>query len=146
MLDHLVERVHHWPGVNGFSAPLNGRTIRARRPLHFFRPDGGMPDELEMSPTIPAELGPAVEVLWELRDRVRRHEQERAAERLVGGAVSEGCVIKDKPTKLLPLAYVLESFAANVIVCGKMRLQMWLHIYTAMGWAGGRCRDRRMIE
>jgi len=88
VLDHLVERVHHWPGVNGFSALLNGRTLRARRPLHFFRPDGRMPDELEMSPTIPAELGPAAEVLSELRGRVHRLELERAAERLrTGGRV-----------------------------------------------------------
>lgn len=77
VLDHLVERAHHWPGVNGLSALLNGRTIRARRPLHFFRPDGKMPGELEMSLTIPSELGPAAEVLSELRDRVRHLELER---------------------------------------------------------------------
>jgi REP-associated tyrosine transposase len=81
VLDHLVERVHQWPGVNGLSALLNGRAIRARRPLHFFRPDGNMPDELEMSLTIPSELGHTAEVLLELRDRVRRLELERAAER-----------------------------------------------------------------
>jgi hypothetical protein len=39
----LVERVHHWPGVNGLSALLNARRIRATRPLHFFRSDGPMP-------------------------------------------------------------------------------------------------------
>ena len=33
--DHLVERAHHWPGVNGLSALLNGRPLRATRPLHF---------------------------------------------------------------------------------------------------------------
>jgi REP element-mobilizing transposase RayT len=88
VLDHLVERVHHWPGVNGLSALLNGQTIRARRPLHFFRPEGGMPDELEMAPTIPNELGSAAEVLSELRNRVRRIERERAAERQrTGGRV-----------------------------------------------------------
>jgi hypothetical protein len=88
VLDHLVERVHHWPGVNGLSALLNGHMIRARRPLHFFRPEGGMPTELEMSLTIPSELGPAAEVLSELRDRVHRVEQECAAERQrTGGRV-----------------------------------------------------------
>ena len=81
VLDHLVERVHHWPGVNGLAALLNGRTLCARRPLHFFRPDGGMPDELEMTLTIPSELGPTADVLSELRDRVHRRELEQAAER-----------------------------------------------------------------
>ena len=81
VLDDLVERVHHWPGVNGLSALLNGRTIRARRPQHFFRPDGGMPDELEMALTIPSELGPTAEVLSALRDRVQRVELGQAAER-----------------------------------------------------------------
>lgn len=49
VLDHLVERAHHWPGVNGLSALLNGRWLRATRPLHFFRPDGPMPQTLEIS-------------------------------------------------------------------------------------------------
>jgi len=44
-------------------------------------PDGSMPDALELPLTIPAELGPAAEVISELRDRVRAVELERAAER-----------------------------------------------------------------
>jgi len=81
VLDHLVERVHHWPGVNGLSALLTGRPLRATRPLHFFRPDGPMADALELTLTIPPELGPAAEVVSELRDRVRAIERDRAAER-----------------------------------------------------------------
>ena len=46
VLAHLVERVHHWPGVNSLTALLAGRQLRATRPLHFFRADGPMPDEL----------------------------------------------------------------------------------------------------
>jgi hypothetical protein len=38
--DHLVDRVHHWPGLNGLAALQAGRSLRARRPLHFFRPTG----------------------------------------------------------------------------------------------------------
>jgi putative transposase len=79
--DHLVDLVHHWPGVNGLGALLAGRPLRATRPLHFFRTDGAMPDALELSLTIPAELGPIADVLSELRDRVRAVELERAAER-----------------------------------------------------------------
>jgi hypothetical protein len=81
VLDHLVERVHHWPGINGLSALLNSRPLRATRPLHFFRPAGPMPDALEIGLTIPPELGPAAAVLAELRDRIRAVELERAAER-----------------------------------------------------------------
>jgi hypothetical protein len=79
--DHLVDRVHHWPGVNGLGALLAGRPLRATRPLHFFRPDGPMPDALELPLTVPVELGPAAEVLSELRARVRAVELERATER-----------------------------------------------------------------
>jgi putative transposase len=81
VLDQLVERVHHWPGINGLTALLNGRPLRATRPLHFFRPDGEMPEALEMTPTIPANLGRAAELLLELRGRVQVVEAERAAER-----------------------------------------------------------------
>jgi REP-associated tyrosine transposase len=81
VLDDLVERAHHWPGVNGLSALLNGRPLRATRPLHFFRPDGPMPQTLEISLTIPSELGPVADVISELSDRVRAIETERAAER-----------------------------------------------------------------
>jgi len=79
--DHLVDRVDHWPGVNGLGALLAGRALCATRPLHFFRPDGPMPDALELPLTIPAELGPAAELLSELRERVRAVELDRAAER-----------------------------------------------------------------
>jgi REP-associated tyrosine transposase len=85
VLDHLVDRVHHWPGVSGLTALLTGRSLRATRPLHFFRPDGPMPEALEMSLTIPSELGPAAEVVSELRDRVQALEHERANERLRSG-------------------------------------------------------------
>jgi REP element-mobilizing transposase RayT len=81
VLDDLVDRVYHWPGVNGFGALVGGRTLHATRPLHFFRRDGAMPEELEMRVTIPPELGCAADVVSELRERVRAVEDERAAER-----------------------------------------------------------------
>ncbi len=90
VLSHLVERVHHWPGVNSLAALLAGRPLRATRPLHFFRADGPMADAREMPLTIPPELGPAVEVISELRERVRAVELERAAERLRTGGRVQG--------------------------------------------------------
>jgi len=79
--DDLVDRAHHWPGVNGLIALLNGRPLSARRPLHFFRPNGPMPDAIELRLTIPPELGPEAEVLAELKARVELVESERQAER-----------------------------------------------------------------
>jgi hypothetical protein len=85
VLDHLVERVHHWPGVNNLTALLAGRQLRATRPLHFFRSNGPMSNALEMPLTVPPELGPSGAVLAELRERVRAVELERAAERMRTG-------------------------------------------------------------
>lgn len=79
--DHLVDRVHHWPGVNSLGALLAGRSLRATRPLHFFRPDGPMPEVVELRLTLPPELGPEAELLAELRERVRAVELEHEAER-----------------------------------------------------------------
>jgi putative transposase len=84
--DHLVERAHQWPGVNGLAALLSGRAIRATRPLHFFRADGAMPEAVELALTLPPELGPADAVLAELRERVRMVEVESAAQRYRTGA------------------------------------------------------------
>jgi REP element-mobilizing transposase RayT len=63
VLAHLVERVHHWPGVNSLTALLAGRQLRGTRPLHFFRADGLMPDDLEMplSKQVDADRGPAAQ-------------------------------------------------------------------------------------
>jgi REP element-mobilizing transposase RayT len=79
--DGLVDRVYHWPGVNGLRALLTGRCLRAVRPWHFFRRDGAMPEAVELRLTIPPELGPEAEVLEELRQRVIAAELSIAAER-----------------------------------------------------------------
>jgi REP element-mobilizing transposase RayT len=79
--DHLVDRVHHWPGVNGLGALLTGRPLRAERPAHFFRREGTMPEAVEMRLMIPPELGPEPDVLDELRRRVAAVEDGLAAER-----------------------------------------------------------------
>jgi len=41
--DHLVDRGHLWPGVNGLRALLARQALRAIRPLHFFRPTAPRP-------------------------------------------------------------------------------------------------------
>ena len=81
VLGDLVDRVHHWPGVNGLRVLLTGRVLRASRPRHFFRSNGRMPEAVEMRLTIPPELGPEAEVLATLRERVQAveaaHEEAR---------------------------------------------------------------------
>jgi putative transposase len=79
--DGLVDKVHHWPGVNGLGALLTGRPLRAHRPLHFYRRNGMMPKAVELRLTIPEELGPEADVLTELRQRVAATEDELATER-----------------------------------------------------------------
>jgi putative transposase len=79
--DGLVERVHHWPGVNGLSALLNDRPLVARRPTHFFRANGKMPAEVVLELVIPPELGDPDEVRRTLRERVAAEEARLASER-----------------------------------------------------------------
>ena len=79
--DGLVDRVDHWPGVNGLRALLTGRPLAAKRPWHFFRRDGAMPDVVELRLSIPPELGHEAEVLEDLRQRVAALEESLAAER-----------------------------------------------------------------
>jgi len=83
--DHLVEKVHHWPGVNGYSALVNGKHFTATRPHHFFRPNGPMPDEVTMDLVIPPELGPGDAIVREVREGVAAVEARQAEERRVSG-------------------------------------------------------------
>ena len=79
--DHLVERVHHWPGVNGLAALLNQRPLTIQRPHRFFRRSGPMPAEVTLQLVIPPELGDSAEVRRTIRERVAAVEAEVAAQR-----------------------------------------------------------------
>lgn len=72
--DDLVERVHHWPGVNGYRALISGTVLRATRPRHFFRGDGPMPAAVEMRLAVPPELGDAEAFLGALDHQVNEIE------------------------------------------------------------------------
>jgi putative transposase len=84
--DGLVAKVHHWPGVNGLRALLEHRTIRVRRPRHFFREDGDLPEEIELTLGIPPELGDVEQILEAVRRGVAEVEARMAAERAKTGA------------------------------------------------------------
>lgn len=83
--DHLVERVHHWPGVNGLAALLNDRPLTASRPRHFFRSNGHMPRRATLHLVIPNELGDPETFRRTLRACVAAFEQRVAAARLRSG-------------------------------------------------------------
>jgi putative transposase len=84
--DHLVERVHQWPGVNGLGDLLRARKIVAKRPRHFFSANGSMPDEVTLELVIPPELGDADEIRATLRERVAAVEAATAEARHRSGA------------------------------------------------------------
>jgi putative transposase len=84
--DRLVEKVHHWPGVNGLSALLGQRSLHGTRPKHFFRPRGSMPETATLNLVIPPELGDRQQVLDLLRQQVAAVEDAVAAERMETGA------------------------------------------------------------
>lgn len=89
--DHLVERAHQWPGVNGFKALLSGRPLRARRPAHFFRPDGSMPASVTLDLVVPPELGARTALVAELRTLVGNRQDDAAQERRRAGRQVLGC-------------------------------------------------------
>jgi REP element-mobilizing transposase RayT len=117
--DHLVDRVHQWPGVNGLTALLNGRPLRATRPRHFFRPDGPMPATVEMRLSIPPELGPEVEVLAELRQRVQAveaaiaAERQRTGRRVFGRRAVRAQSWRDQPSSVAPRRNLRPRVAAR---------------------------------
>ena len=79
--DHLVERVHHWPGPNFVKALLTGTRIVARRPRHFFRKDGTMPLEIELEMKLPDHIEGKAALLAELARRISEVEETLIIER-----------------------------------------------------------------
>jgi hypothetical protein len=45
---HLVEKAIDWPGASALQALLQGKPLTARRPKHFFRDDGSMPENVTL--------------------------------------------------------------------------------------------------
>ena len=79
--DRLVERVHHWPGASSLAAFLHGREMIATRPGHFFRNPGPMPKTVRLRIVIPSELGPADDVIRQVRAGIDATEKQVAADR-----------------------------------------------------------------
>lgn len=115
--DRLVERVHKWPGINGYVHLLNDRAFIAKRSGHFFRPDGPMPASVTFRMTIPPELGDAADIKAQVRAGVQAIEDALALE-IRGGARVVGArniVAQDwraSPTTVEPRRNLRPRFAA----------------------------------
>lgn len=83
--DGLVERVHHWPGVNLLPRLLDGAPVVVTRPQQFFSATGCMPETVERSMSVPAVLGDRAAFLEEVRTRVDAAERTFAAQRQAAG-------------------------------------------------------------
>lgn len=87
VVDHLVDRVHDWPGANSLASMISGAVLRTDRPRGFFREKGPTPPEcafrLMRPPGFERESGEE----WGeyLRVRVAAIEAKSRAERLARG-------------------------------------------------------------
>jgi len=84
---HLVEKVHHWPGVDSLAATLADEPLTATRPRTFFRPDGDMPPSVSLDLHLPAGLvaGSRLAFTTRLQERIASEELKAAAERRLSG-------------------------------------------------------------
>jgi len=81
--DHLVERVHHWPGVSSLAATIAGGSLAATRPKTFFRADGDMPAVVSLPLYLPRELtsDSRAALVARLQERIAGAERKAADER-----------------------------------------------------------------
>lgn len=84
---HLIERVHHWPGVSSMAATIADRPLEAKRPHTFFDPDGDMPASVSLPLHLPSALAPVSreEFVSRLRQRVADAETNAANARRESG-------------------------------------------------------------
>ena len=85
----LVSKAVDWPGFTGIHAFLSGKPIVARRPKHFFREFGPMPETVTLELKIPPHLGDADELRAEVKRRIEEVERDcakRRSRRVLGAA------------------------------------------------------------
>jgi REP element-mobilizing transposase RayT len=81
--DHLVERVHHWPGLNSLGYQLTGRQMKARRPHWFFNRGSRLPKSVSLKLVRPRGFEHLSDQQWRqrLRDETAKREQKFATTR-----------------------------------------------------------------
>jgi len=85
--EHLVERAVDWPGVTSYRANCTGEAKVVRRPKHFFRDEGPMPERAVLRFHRPRGFAGIRQEEWVgiLRQKVRVRELRAAAERQAKG-------------------------------------------------------------
>lgn len=117
--DLLVQQAHHWPGINGYVQLLSGKPLCARRPRHFFRDDGVMPETITLTLVIPSELGPAKDVIDRVRagveavERSMREHRANTGARIVGRARILAQSWRGSPTSVEPRRTLRPRFAGK---------------------------------
>jgi putative transposase len=123
--DGLVERAHHWPGVTSLGCVLHGTEMTARRPGHFFRDDGPMPESISLRMRRP----PGFEELSEtdfraaILERIACVEREVAAERHRTGrtVVGRKNVLAQSPTDRPPTREPRRELSPRIAAANKWR-------------------------
>jgi len=100
--DGLIDRADQWPGATSLSANLNESSIVARRPAHFFRKDGDLPDSVSLQIERPPGFQHLAPAEWRatLADRIlsvetaARNARQAEGRRVFGRAE----VLKQRPT------------------------------------------------
>ena len=85
--DHIVEKVHHWPGVNSLAATVADQPLTATRPKTFFRVDGNMPERVVLKLHLPESLlgGSRRAFIARLTSSVTEAEAKAAGQRAASG-------------------------------------------------------------
>jgi REP element-mobilizing transposase RayT len=83
----LVDTVEEWPGVTSFQATTTGGTLTARRPKHFFRADGSMPEVVTLHIRRPHGFEELDAADWAklVEERVRTKEAAERERRRING-------------------------------------------------------------
>jgi putative transposase len=86
--DGLVEAAHHWPGVTSVGALRSGASLTARRPRHFFRDAGPMPESAQLTFARPPGFEHLTNAELEelVTTRVKEAEDRFKAQRRAAGA------------------------------------------------------------
>jgi REP element-mobilizing transposase RayT len=81
--DRLIERADQWPGASSLRANLDGGTLSAYRPQHFFRKDGSLPEVLTLTCVRPPGFETMEPDRWRalLAERIRAVETKATADR-----------------------------------------------------------------
>ena len=140
VVDHLVEKAHHWPGVSSLGATLADKPLSANRPRAFFRPDGDMPPTVSVPLFLPPDLIPDSRAAFiaRLEECIAAAEQSAAAERkdsgrgIVGRAVVRAQHWSDSPRSKEP-RHILDPRVACKNTWRRIealaRNKVWLEAY-----------------